>query len=107
MAKLDDVLIDPFEKLYAEDVPNLKVAEIKESKKKKLKEDEPEPIREIVPQQPVSTSGLEKQLVEAALFTSTKPLKVDEISKIVGKPLNTVKSHHLRALHQMRLHLRI
>ena len=84
MAKLDDVLIDPFEKLYAEDVPNLKVAEIKESKKKKLKEDEPEPIREIVPQQPVSTSGLEKQLVEAALFTSTKPLKVDEISKIVS-----------------------
>jgi len=84
MSKIEEVLIDPFEKLYAEDVPSLKIAEVRETKKKKLKE-ELEPIKEEpIPQEPVSVSNLEKQLVEAALFTSTKPLKVDDISKIVS-----------------------
>ena len=87
MAKLDDVLIDPFEKLYAEEIPNLKVGQVeeKELKKKKTKVEKMQP--ETMAQEPVSQlpiSGMEKQLVEAALFTSTKPLKVDEISRIVS-----------------------
>ncbi|MFH0804110.1 MAG: RNA polymerase sigma factor [Candidatus Zambryskibacteria bacterium] len=37
----------------------------------------------------------------------TEGLTFEEIGEVVGKPPNTVKSHHLRALHQIRNLLRI
>ena len=52
-------------------------------------------------------SKIRPDFMEIIILHYIEELTFDEISKIVGKPLNTVKSHHLRALHQMRLHLRI
>lgn len=39
---------------------------------------------------------------EIILLRYTEELTFEEISEIVGKPLNTVKSHHLRALSALR-----
>jgi RNA polymerase sigma-70 factor (ECF subfamily) len=39
---------------------------------------------------------------EIILLRYTEELTFEEISEIVGKPLNTVKSHHLRALNTLR-----
>ncbi len=88
MAKLDEVLIDPFSKLYEEEI-SVAVQEIKPQKKKKLPEKEvQEQVQPIQQPEPIvldpSFVPTEKQLIEAALFTSTKPLKIDEISRIVG-----------------------
>jgi RNA polymerase sigma-70 factor, ECF subfamily len=44
---------------------------------------------------------------EVILLHYTENMTFEEISEVVGKPLNTVKSHHLRALHQIRSLLRI
>ena len=81
MAKLDDVLIDPFSKLYEEEITVAPAEEAKpeKEKKKKLPIKAAEPIL-LDP----SFTPTEKHLIEAALFTSTKPLKVNEISRIVS-----------------------
>ena len=39
---------------------------------------------------------------EIILLRYTEELTFEEISEIVGKPLNTVTSHHLRALNTLR-----
>ena len=44
---------------------------------------------------------------EIILLHYTEELTFEEISKIVGKPPNTVKSQHRRALHQIRTFIRI
>lgn len=44
---------------------------------------------------------------EIILLHYTEELTFEEISKIVGKPLNTVKSQHRRVLHQIRTFIRI
>jgi len=44
---------------------------------------------------------------EIILLHYLEDMTFEEISEIVGKPLNTVKSQHLRALHQIRRLLRI
>lgn len=44
---------------------------------------------------------------EIILLYYSENMTFKEISEVVNKPLNTVKSHHLRALHQIRGLLRI
>jgi len=44
---------------------------------------------------------------EVILLHYVENMTFEQISEVVGKPLNTVKSHHLRALHQIRGLLRI
>ena len=44
---------------------------------------------------------------EIIILHNTEELTFEEISQIVDKPLNTVKSQYRRALHQMRELLRI
>jgi RNA polymerase sigma-70 factor, ECF subfamily len=50
----------------------------------------------------IALSKIRPDFREIILLRYTENLTFEEISEIVGKPLNTVKSHHLRALAALR-----
>jgi RNA polymerase sigma-70 factor, ECF subfamily len=73
-----------------------------------------EPLPDEIFERKELTQELEKALEkirpdfrEIILLHYTEEITFQEISEVIGKPLNTVKSQHLRALHQIRELLRI
>lgn len=63
--------------------------------------------RELAKELENALSKIRPDFREIILLHYTEGLTFEEISKIVGKPLNTVKSQYRRALHQIRTFIRI